>query len=295
MRRSAFFGALAAAALAASAPALAGDKREEAIELVADATDTVSYFASDSAFEPLWDLADDAKAMVIIPQAIRAGFMLGGSGGDAVMIARNKDGSWSQPTFFFIGSASFGFQIGGEVSEVVLLVMTQRGMEHLLSTSVKLGADVSLAAGPIGAGAKAQTTDILAFSRSRGLYGGVSLEGAVLKPRRNFNKAYYAADVSPADVIYRGEAYNPASATLQNAAWRLANIDAPATLAPAVGAPDPRPVEPAPVDAYPAAPIDPYGAPVEPAPAPQGLPPAPQPQTGYEDDAAWGAPLGDQQ
>lgn len=263
----------------AAAPAAAGDKREEAIDLVEESSETVAYFAQDSAFEPLWSLADDAKAMVIIPNSWRAGFVFGGSGGDAVMIARNPDGSWSQPTFFVVGSGSFGFQAGVEKSEVILLVMTQRGMEHLLSTSVKLGADVSIAAGPIGAGAKAQTTDILAFSRSRGLYGGVSLEGAMLKTRKNFNKAYYEADVSPAEIIFRGEVNNPQSASLQTAVWRLANKDAPATLAPAVA-----PVTQPGADPYAPARIDPYS----PAPA---TTPAPAPQSGYEDDAAWGAPI----
>jgi lipid-binding SYLF domain-containing protein len=256
-----------------SAPASAGDKRAEATELVQEAAETIAYFADDSAFEPMWSLADQAKAVVVIPNSWRAGFIFGGSGGDAVMIARNKDGTWSQPTFFVVGSGSFGFQAGVEKSEIVLLVMTQRGMEHLLSTSVKLGADISIAAGPIGAGAKAQTTDILAFSRSRGLYGGMTLEGALLKTRKNFNKAYYAADVSPAEVIYKGEVYNPASATLQNSVWRLAHKDAPATLAPAVA--------PA------GQPVDPY------APqAPQTIDPnAPPPANGYEDDAVWGAPI----
>jgi lipid-binding SYLF domain-containing protein len=269
----------------ATAPAAAGDKREEAIDLVGEAAETVDYFSNDSAFEPLWSLADDAKAMVIIPNQWRAGFLFGGSGGDAVMIARNKDGTWSQPTFFVVGSGSFGFQAGVEKSEIVLLVMTQRGMEHLLSTSVKLGADVSIAAGPIGAGAKAQTTDIVAFSRSRGLYGGVSLEGAVLKTRRNFNKAYYSADVSPAEVIYKGEVYNPASAALQNTVWRLANKDAPATLAPAVA---PQSLAPPANDPYadPAQPTDPL------APAQVPQPNAPPPGQ-YEDDSAWGAPVKD--
>lgn len=270
MLRKIFSAGIAAAlslALAA-APAAAGDKRQEATDLVADAAETLTYFANDSAFEPMWSLADQAKAIVIIPESWRAGFMFGASGGDAVMIARNKDGTWSQPTFFAVGSGSFGFQAGVEKSEVVLLVMTQRGMEHLLSTSVKLGADISLAAGPVGAGAKAQTTDILAFSRSRGLYGGVSLEGAILKTRKNFNKAYYAAEVTPAEIIYKNEVYNPASASLQNSVWRLAHKDAPATLAPAIA---------------PAS--DPY--------APQTPPTDPTaPKTGYEDDDAWGAPIG---
>jgi lipid-binding SYLF domain-containing protein len=263
----------------ATAPASAGSKREEAIELVEEAAETITYFAQDSAFEPMWSLADQAKAIVVIPNSWRAGFVFGGSGGDAVMIARNKDGTWSQPTFFVVGSGSFGFQAGIEKSEIVLLVMTQRGMEHLLSTSVKLGADLSIAAGPIGAGAKAQTTDILAFSRSRGLYGGMTLEGALLKTRKNFNKAYYAADVTPAEVIYKGEVYNPVSASLQNSVWRLAHKDAPSTLAPAVA--------PAPL-------ADPYAPQSAPYGAPQPQPVDPNAQKpGYEDDAAWGAPIGD--
>jgi lipid-binding SYLF domain-containing protein len=261
--------AVAGVAGLAFAPGLAaaGDKRAEAVELVAEAAETVSYFAQDSAFEPLWDLADEAKAVVVIPNNWRAGFMFGGSGGDGVMIARNKDGTWSQPTFLVVGAGSFGFQIGVEKSEIILLVMTQRGMEHLLSTTVKLGADVSVAAGPIGAGAKAQTTDILAFSRSRGVYGGLTLEGAVLKTRKNFNKAYYAADVTPGEIVYKGEVYNAASAALQNAVFRLAHKDAPANLAPAFA---------------------PAAAP-EPAVAPAAARPT---DPAYEDDAAWGAPIG---
>lgn len=264
-----------------TAPALAGDKREEAIDLVEDSAETIAYFAQDSAFEPMWSLADEAKAVVIIPDRWRAAFFFGGAGGDAVMIARNKDGTWSQPTFFAIGAGSVGFQWGVEKSEVVLLVMTQRGMEHLLSTSVKLGADVSVAAGPLGAGAKAQTTDILSFSRSRGVYGGVSLEGAVLKTRTNFNKAYYAADVTPAEIIYKGEVYNPVSASLQNSVWRLAHKDAPANLAPAVA-----PAGSTDRYAPQAAPADPDGAPAQRPADPNA------PKTGYEDDAVWGAPIG---
>ena len=97
----------------------------------------MSYFANDSAYEPLWNTAGDAKAMVIIPRSYRGGFIFGASGGNAVMVARNDDGSWSEPTFFTIGSVSFGLQIGGEASETILLVMTKRGMEQLLSTNVK--------------------------------------------------------------------------------------------------------------------------------------------------------------
>ena len=267
-RLAGIFGAVGAALLVAIAPAAAKPKAEKAAELVVDAADTVSYFANDSAFEPLWEMADDAKAMVIVPKSIRGGFILGASGGNAVMIARNEDGSWSEPTFLTIGSISFGFQAGLEGSETVLLVMTQRGMEHLLSTTVKLGADLSLAAGPIGAGAKAQTVDVLAFSRSRGLYGGVSLEGAILKSRHSWNQDYYQANVTPADIIYREKVSQPQSAVLQNAVWALAHRDQPGAQ-PTMMAP----VQPARVDQV-------TGEP---------LPEEPE----YDDDAVWGAPIGD--
>lgn len=268
---------IAAAALAvlalAAGPAAAKTKQEKAEALIVNAADTVAYFADDSAFAPLWELADDAKAMVIIPRSFRGGFIFGASGGNAVMVARNKDGSWSEPTFFTIGSVSFGFQAGGESSETILAVMTQRGMERLLSTTVKVGADVSLAAGPLGAGAKAQTADILAFSRSRGLYGGVSLEGAVLKSRRSWNEAYFGTDASPAEIIYQDAASRPQSALLQNAVWALAHRDEPPLLAPTQPAgPKAAPTQPVEID-----PIT--GEPVE------------NGKTVYEDDAVYGAPL----
>lgn len=259
-RIMAAMGAAVLAAVVAASPAAAASKREKAEDLVAKAAETTAYFSQDPAFETMWDLADNAKAVVVIPRSIRGGFMLAGSGGNAVMLARNPNGSWSEPTFFTIGSLSFGFQAGGEVSEIILLVMTQRGMEHLLSTTVKFGADVSIAAGPVGGGAKAQTTDILAFARSRGLYGGVSLEGAVMKARHAWNEAYYGANVSPADVIYRERAYNPASRQLQGAVAALAHRKQPAAMAP-----------------------------LQPAGASYNAPPPDEP--GYDDDEAWGAPV----
>lgn len=280
LARSSFLHLAIAAFLAAfAAPAAAETKREKAEELVVDATETVRYFAQDSAFEPLWELADDAKALIVIPNAIRGGFIIGGSGGNALMIARDERGGWTEPTFFTIGSVSLGFQAGLEGSETVLAVMTQRGVERLLSTTVKLGADVSIAAGPVGAGAKAQTADILAFSRSRGLYGGVSLEGAILKTRRSWNEAFYGADVSPVDIVYRERARNAQSAPLHAAAFTLARQERPAR------APDARnragePAIIAPVQ------VDPLGPASE-----DGFEDAPLEDGEYEDDEVYGAPL----
>ncbi len=274
-------GAALIAAGMATGSALAETKREKADKLVAKAADTVAYFANDTAFEPLWDLADDAKAFVVIPRSLRGGFIFGASGGNAVMIARKDDGAWSEPVFMTVGSLSFGFQAGLEGSEIVLAVMTQRGVENILSTSVKLGGDLTVAAGPIGAGAKAQTADILAFSRSRGLYGGISLEGAVLKARHSWNRGYYGEDVRPIDVIFLNKVSRPNSAVLQNAVWALAHRDqrreGPAALV--------APVQPAAVDPVTGEPIS---QPIDPV---TGLP-IEADQYEYEDDAVYAAPLG---
>ncbi len=271
-RLMSIFSAAVIAAGLSVLPAQAETKREKAEELVEKAANTTLYFSRDTAFEALWDLADDAHGFVIIPRSLRGGFLVGASGGNALMIARKDDGSWSEPVFMTIGSLSFGFQIGVEGSETILAVMTQRGVEHLLSTSVKLGGDLTIAAGPIGAGAKAQTADILAFSRSRGLYGGVSLEGAVLKARHSWNRGYYGEDVRPLDVIFRDKVSRDHSAPLQNAVWGLANRNA---------APDAKPTMIAPVQP---ARVDPQTG--EPLPDPSY-----EDDVAYEDDAVYGAPL----
>lgn len=151
-----------------------------------------------------------AKAVFIVPQMLKAGFFIGGSGGSGALLSRDmKTNVWSYPVFYTMGSVSFGLQFGGEASEIVLMVMTDKGMDSMLTTSFKLGADVTVAAGPVGHGAKAATADILAFARSKGAFMGISIEGAIIKPRDKWNAAYYKKQVSPADVVIRKAANNP--------------------------------------------------------------------------------------
>ena len=157
-----------------------------------------------------------AKGIFICPKYMKGAFIFGADGGSGVLLGRdNRTGEWSYPAFYGMGSISFGFQAGAEVSEIVLLVMTDNGMDALLSTSFKLGADASVAAGPVGAGAKAQTTDILAFARSSGLFGGISIEGAVITSRDSWNRIYYGRDVRPVDIIIRRNVSNPGADTLR--------------------------------------------------------------------------------
>ena len=167
----------------------------------------------------LRDLIRRAKGVFIAPQVLRGAFIFGVSGGSGVFFARSeRPGQWNGPAFYTIGEVSFGFQAGADASEVALLAMTDRGVNALLSTSVKLGADASVAAGPVGVGVRAATAnisaDIVSFSRSKGLYGGVSVDGAVVATRGALNTSYYGKDVSTQDILIRGTASNPQAAPL---------------------------------------------------------------------------------
>jgi lipid-binding SYLF domain-containing protein len=207
------------AALAVLTAACTSNPRAEAPTkqqvIVDEATITLGNFAAAPEMEWFRDNVDGAKAVLIMPNQVKGGFIVGGSGGSGVLLTKGDDGSWSYPAFYSIGSATLGLQIGGEVSELVLLVMTEAGKQSLLSPSLKLGADASVAAGPIGVGAKAQTADILAFARSKGLYGGLNLEGAVVTPRSEWNQAYYDRPVTPAEILVDRDAQNPHADSLR--------------------------------------------------------------------------------
>ena len=196
-----------------------GNDKQEAAQMVEKACMTFNNFMSDENMGAFRDLLKDAKAVVIAPEFLKGAIVIGASGGNAVAMVRDgKTGRWSEPGFYTIGGASIGLQIGGQSSEMILLAMTDRGATALLGNSFKLGADAGVAAGPVGIGAQAATAnlsaDILSFSRSTGLYGGISLDGAVVAVREGLNKAYYGANASPADIFVRHEVKNPHTACL---------------------------------------------------------------------------------
>ena len=194
------------------APARADDA-SDARQLVEKAKLTVEQFQTDENMGALRDLAKKAKGMLIMPQMLRGAFIVGGSGGSGVLMARDaKANQWRGPAFYTLGGASFGFQVGADAAEVVILAMTERGVTKLLSPQVKLGADISVAAGPVGGGAAAGTAglsaDLLAFSISKGLYGGFSVDGSVAGVREALNHAYYGKPVTPADILIKGAVKN---------------------------------------------------------------------------------------
>jgi SH3 domain-containing YSC84-like protein 1 len=193
-------------ALVMAPPAFAADQHRETNQLVEKARLTLENFMTDDNMGAFRDLLPRAHGVLIAPQLLKGAFIVGASGGNAVFLARDrKTGEWSQPAFYTIGGASFGLQAGGQASEVILLVMTERGVTSLMAHSLKLGGDVGVAAGPVGIGAAASTAnlsaDILSFSRSKGLYGGISLDGAVVAVRDGLNGAYYGKKATPTDIF----------------------------------------------------------------------------------------------
>jgi lipid-binding SYLF domain-containing protein len=159
-----------------------------------------------------------AQAVFIMPSQWKGGLLFGGSGGTGVFLVRDKTtGQWSEPAFYTLGSGTFGLQIGLQKSELVLLVMTEKGADAFLSTSFQLGGNVGFAAGPKGKGEGAANTDILVYQRSKGAFAGAVFEGAVVAVRDNLNHAYYGEAVSPSDILVRGTVFNPQALELKRA------------------------------------------------------------------------------
>jgi lipid-binding SYLF domain-containing protein len=215
MRNLKAFAAVALA-LAVAGPAAAQTVRvvTEQQELVNAARATFVRFRDDPDLEGFREHEREARGFLIVPNAVRVGLVFGGSGGRGVLVARGRTGDWNGPSFYKVGTASFGLQAGVDVSNVVVLVMTQRGMNALLSASVRPGIDASAAAGPVGVGAgraPRPNADFVYYSRSKGFYGGVSLEGAMIRPDDHWNRAYYGRPVSPRDILVRGSVRNPGS------------------------------------------------------------------------------------
>src|SRR5262245_17842626 len=186
---------LAVTLIAGGVVTVRADDKMDAEQLVAKSKLVVEDFTVDRDMASLRENAKKAKAVFVVPEALRAAFILGAQGGSGVLVARDeKSGKWLGPTFHTLGGASFGFQAGADSAEVVMLAMTERGLTQLLNSSVKLGGDVSVAAGPVGAGVGGATAglsaDLLVYSRAKGLYGGLSVEGSVVSVRDSLNKAY---------------------------------------------------------------------------------------------------------
>jgi lipid-binding SYLF domain-containing protein len=155
------------------------------------------------------DLLDKARCVVVLPSVMKAAFIVGGSYGRGVMVCRTGrefNGPWGSPAMYALEGGSVGFQIGGEATDFVILIMNNRGVSSLLHSKVKLGGDASIAAGPKGRTASADTdvalrSEMLSYSRARGVFAGVSLEGTTLRPDDDANRRLYGRDATAAIII----------------------------------------------------------------------------------------------
>lgn len=167
-------------------------------------------------------LIDKADCVIVIPSVLKAAFIVGGSYGRGAMSCRSGDdfnGPWGAPTMMALEGGSFGFQLGGQATDFVLLVMNQRGATSILSSKVKLGADAAAAAGPKGRDAQADTdvtlrAEVLTYSRSRGLFAGISLEGSTLRPDNDANARVYGKKLEATDIVLHNAVPVPPSAKL---------------------------------------------------------------------------------
>ena len=171
------------------------------------------------------DLLDRAECVIVLPSVKKLAIGIGGSYGRGVMVCRSGEhftGSWGAPAMYALEGGNIGFQLGGQATDFVLLIMNPRGAESLMGSKVKLGADASAAAGPKGRDATAATdvvmqAEILSYSRSRGLFAGISLEGSTLRPDNGANEKLYGRKLTAKEILREGKVSRPAAASTLDA------------------------------------------------------------------------------
>jgi len=196
-------GVLSIALLAAS-PLRADDDANHA--RIVEAAEIFARMATEEDAIPLRKTLKNAKAVMIFPSVWKAAVVVGAEGGNGLLLARDNDGVWSNPAFYTVGGGSIGFQIGVQDSEVIMAIMTDRGLDAVIANNFKIGVDASIALGPIGGGIGGATTtnfggDIAIFTKNMGLFGGVSMKGAIIYERNDQEEAFYGSEFATARTI----------------------------------------------------------------------------------------------
>lgn len=202
--------------LLSTTAALAGDRTDDVERLSSGATVIKEIMSAPDAGVPD-EIINNAKCIAVIPSMLKAAFGVGGAYGKGVASCRTEKG-WSAPAFFSLKGGSFGFQIGGQAADIVMLIMNDEGMNNLLASKFKLGADASVAAGPVGRHADASTdwkmrAQVLTYSRTRGIFAGISLNGAVITQSKDETRDFYGRMV-PFRTILRGNIDSPKEAEI---------------------------------------------------------------------------------
>jgi len=217
---------------------LAARAQTEPQTLVDRATLAVQEMLSADNSTEAHDLLKRARGALICPRVFKAGFFLGGEGGDCVLVGRSGGGTaadgtttggpWSGPAFYGMGGGSFGLQFGVQDSEVIFIVLTDKGLQALLDSQFKFGANASIAVATIGAGINGDTTaalraDIVAFAQTRGLFAGISLEGTLLSSRSDWNQSYYGKPIGAQQIVLNMEGQNQGDEPLKEMLARFSN------------------------------------------------------------------------
>ncbi|EHM03545.1 hypothetical protein HMPREF9946_00028 [Acetobacteraceae bacterium AT-5844] len=238
-----------ALALALLVPACAATAQGEEQVLVDRATLTVQEMlsGSDGPQTDAVGMLRRARAVMVCPRIFRAGFIVGGQGGGCVLVARDGAGSWSSPAFYSMGSGSIGFQIGVQDAQIMMMILTDKGLSALMDSQFKIGADASIAVATIGGGIAGATTaavgaDIVTIAKSRGLFAGIALDGSLLSSRSGSNRAYYGQAYSARQIVVDMAAHNPGADPLRAMLMRFGPPNNPlAASAGAAAAPQQQP------------------------------------------------------
>jgi lipid-binding SYLF domain-containing protein len=205
--------------------------------LVDRATLTIQDMMTQTVSQDPKDLLRRAKGVMVCPRIFKAGFFFGGEGGNCVLLARAGNGTWSYPAFYTIGSGSFGLQFGIADNQLMMLILTEHGLNAVLDSQIKLGANAGIAIATLGAGIQGSTTtavgaDIVAFSASRGLFGGVALEGSVMSSQTPWNQSYYGQPYGARQLIMQMQGSNPGADSLRDVLTRYGSRNATYTPPP---------------------------------------------------------------
>ena len=217
---------MAAGLFAWSAPARAYNEQQELVDKALLSIKKITARTDINNFVKQY--LRQAKGVLVIPALLKAGFFLGGEGGSGVLLAKGKSGEWSYPAFYTMGAASIGIQFGGQVSETMLIIMTSKGLNSIISNKVTLGGELNAAIGPYGVGVEGATStalgaDIITYSVGKGAFLGGGLEGSVIEKRDSLNQGYYKdPQATPEAIVLQGRYKNADADRLRG---RLANFN----------------------------------------------------------------------